>query len=163
MTTDHRALAAEVLARAEWLAQGGGDLAEAFLAHGRILALEPGQWVQAEGDDETGVLVVLKGGLQLFCKAPGDREVLIGQVGAGAALGQTTRFGGGPRLVTAIAAEDALVLQVGDRALSRIARDAPRLWEAVAALLYLQLRNLLELWATSPPCRRASGWRGASP
>ena len=157
MTTDHRALAAEVLARAEWLAQGGGDLAEAFLAHGRILALEPSQWVQAEGDDETGVLVVLKGGLQLFCKAPGDREVLIGQVGAGAALGQTTRFGGGPRLVTAIAAEDALVLQVGDRALSRIARDAPRLWEAVAALLYLQLRNLLELvgdLAALPPRER---------
>jgi len=157
MTTDDRALAAQILARSEWLRQGGGGLADAFLAHGRIVALTAGQWVQAEGDDETGVLVVLKGGLQLFCKASGDREVLIGQIGAGAALGQTTRFGGGPRLVTAIAAEDALVLQVGDRALSRIARDAPGLWEAVAALLYLQLRNLLELvgdLAALPPRER---------
>lgn len=170
MPTDDRALAAEILARSAWLGQGGAELAEAFLAQGRIVALRPGQWVQAEGDDETGVLVVLKGGLQLFCKAPGDREVLIGRIGAGAALGQTTRFGGGPRLVTAIAAEDALVLQVGDRALGRIARDAPRLWEAVAALLYLQLRNLLELvgdLAALPPrerlARRLALMAGAAP
>ena len=157
MTSDDRALAAEILARAQWLGQGGGDLADAFLAHGRIVALTAGQWAHAEGDDETGVLVVLKGALQVFCKAPGDREVLINQIGPGAALGQTTRFGGGPRLVTAIAAEDALILQVSDRALSRIARDAPGLWEAVSALLYLQLRNLLDLvgvLAALPPRER---------
>lgn len=154
---DDRALAADILARSAWLGQGGGGLADAFLAQGRFVALTAGQWVQAEGDDETGVLVVLKGSLQLYCKAPGDREVMIGRIAAGAALGQTTRFGGGPRLVTAIAAEEALVLQVGDRALGRIARDAPRLWEAVSALLYLQLRNLLELvgdLAALPPRER---------
>lgn len=156
-TAADRALAAAVLARSDWLGQGGGGLVEAFLAHGRLVPLQPGQWVQAEGDDETGVLVVLKGALQIYCKAPGDREVLINQIGPGAALGQTTRFGGGPRLVTAIAAEDSLVLQVSDRALSRIAHDAPRLWEAVSALLYLQLRNLLEMvgaLAALPPRER---------
>lgn len=142
---DDRALAAAVLARSDWLGPGGDDLADAFLAHGRLVSLAAGQWAHAEGDDETGVLVVLRGALQIYCKAPGDREVLINQIGPGAALGQTTRFGGGPRLVTAIAAGDALVLQVSDRALSRIAHDAPRLWEAVSALLYLQLRNLVEL------------------
>lgn len=156
-SADDRALAAAVLARSEWLGQGGRELADAFLAHGRFVPLTAGQWAHAEGDDEAGVLVVLRGALQIYCKAPGDREVLINHIGVGAALGQTTRFGGGPRLVTAIAAEDALVLQVSDRALSRIAHEAPRLWEAVSALLYLQLRNLLELvgaLAALPPRER---------
>lgn len=147
MTPDDRALAAEILGRAQWLAQGGPELAPLFLAHGRFVPLAAGQWAHGEGDEATGVLVVLRGALHLYCKAAGDREVLFNQANAGAALGQTTRFGGGPRLVTAIAAEDSLILQVSDRALSRIAQDAPGLWEAVSALLYLQLRNLLELLA----------------
>jgi len=147
MSPDDRALAAATLRASDWLTQGGRDLVEPFLAHGRVVDLAAGQWVQAEGDDETGLLVVLSGALQLFCKAPGDREVLFGQVTAGYALGQTIRFGGGPRLITAIAADDSRILQVSDRALSRIAAEAPRIWEAVAALLYLQLRNLLEFVA----------------
>lgn len=169
-SADDRDLAAAILARSAWVGQGGGGLADLFLSHGRFVALTPGQWVQAEGDDETGLLVVLRGALQLYCQAPGDREVLIGRIGAGAALGQTTRFGGGPRLVTAIAAEDATILQVSDRALGRIAREAPRLWEAVSALLYLQLRNLLELvgdLAALPPrerlARRLALMAAASP
>jgi CRP-like cAMP-binding protein len=147
MSVEDRELAATILQNSAWLAQGGGGLVDAFLAHGRVRSLSAGQWAQAEGDDETGVLVLLSGVLELFCKAPGDREVLIGHLLPGAALGQTTRFGGGPRLVTAICQADARVLQVSDRALSRIATDAPHVWEAVSALLYLQLRNLLEMVA----------------
>jgi len=157
MTPDDRALAAAALRASSWLGEGGHDLVELVLAHGRVVGLSAGQWIQAEGDDETGILILLSGGLQVFCKAPGDREVLIGHVPPGAALGQTTRFGGGPRLVTAIAYEDSRILQVSDRALSRIAAEAPRVWEAVSALLYLQLRNLLELvaeLAALPPRER---------
>jgi CRP-like cAMP-binding protein len=157
MSPEDRALAERCLHRAEWLRQGGPELVEAFLAHGRVLRLAPGQWVQAEGDDETGVLVLLEGVLQIYCQAPGDREVLISQLPQGAALGQTTRFGGGPRLVTAISQSESRILQVSDRALSRIAQASPRVWEAVAALLYLQLRNLLEMvaeLAALPPRQR---------
>ncbi|MDZ4374183.1 MAG: Crp/Fnr family transcriptional regulator [Phenylobacterium sp.] len=157
MSPDDRILAETCLRRAEWLRQGGPELVDAFLAHGRIVALGPGQWVQAEGDDEAGVLVLLDGALQLYCQAPGDREVLIGQLPPGAALGQTTRFGGGPRLVTAICRTESRLLQVSDRALGRIAQTTPRVWEAVSALLYLQLRNLLEMVAeltAMPPRER---------
>lgn len=141
-----RSLAEAILRRSAWL-DGRQDLVAAILAHGRVVRLSPGQWAQAEGDDESGVLVVLSGSLELYCKAPGEREVRISQVGAGVALGQTTRFGGGPRLLTAICREPATLLQVSDRTLSRIAQDAPRIWEAVSALLYLQLRNLLQMVA----------------
>lgn len=153
------ALAETLLRRAAWL-EGRRELVAPILAHGRIVRLAPGQWAQAEGDDEAGVLVVLTGALELYCKAPGDREVRIGQALPGVALGQTVRFGGGPRLLTAICREPAAVLQVSDRALSRIAHEAPRIWEAVAALLYLQLRNLLnlvaELSALPPRARLAA-------
>ncbi|MBW8816460.1 MAG: Crp/Fnr family transcriptional regulator [Caulobacterales bacterium] len=148
-----------ILRRSAWL-EGRHELVAPILAHGRVVRLLPGQWAQAEGDDEAGVLVVLSGTLELYCKAPGDREVRIGQAGPGVALGQTVRFGGGPRLLTAICRDAATVLQVSDRALSRIAQDAPRIWEAVAALLYLQLRNLLhmvaQLTALPPRARLAA-------
>jgi CRP-like cAMP-binding protein len=157
MDSEERALAVRMLREAAWLGQGRGDLIEPILAHARILRLSAGQWAQAEGDDEAGVLLVLSGSVQLLCQAPGDREVLIGQAGPGVAIGQTTRFGGGPRLVTVICQEDCRLLQLSDRALGRIARSAPHVWEAVAALLYLQLRNLLQLLAETaalPPRQR---------
>jgi CRP-like cAMP-binding protein len=159
MDPSDRAQAEAALRRSAWL-DGRHDLVEPILVHGRLVRLSPGQWAQAEGDDESGLVVVLSGSLELYCKAPGDREVRIGQVGPGVALGQTVRFGGGPRLLTAICREPAALLQVSDRALTRIAHEAPRIWEAVAALLYLQLRNLIsmvaELAALPPRARLAA-------
>jgi CRP/FNR family transcriptional regulator, cyclic AMP receptor protein len=157
MDSNERDQAIAILRRANWLGEGREDLIERFLDQGRIVRLAAGQWAQAEGDDETGVFVVLSGAVQTLCKAPGGREVLIGLGGPGLALGQTARFGGGPRLVTVICHEDCVLLQVSDRALARIAHDAPRVWEAVAALLYLQLRGLVQLLAETtalPPRQR---------
>ena len=157
MDPGDRALAAAILRDAAWLGEGRQDLVEPMLTHGRILRLAAGQWAQAEGDDQTGLLVVLSGAVQLLCRAPGDREVLFGHAPAGVAIGQTMRFGGGPRLVTVICQEECRLLEVSDRALSRIAAETPRIWEAVAALLYLQLRNLLQMIAEAaalPPRQR---------
>lgn len=152
-----RARALAILRVSPWLGDGRDTLMESLLSHGRIVRLSAGQWAQAEGDDETGVLVVLSGSVQTLCQASGGREVLIGQGGAGLALGQTNRFGGGPRIVTVICHEDCVLLQVSDRALARIGQEQPRVWEAVAALLYLQLRGLAQLLAETialPPRQR---------
>lgn len=151
-----RAKAEAFLAGSPWIPGRDRSLVDAILEHGRILSLAPGQWAQGEGDDEAGVLLILQGTVQMLCQAPGDREILIGQAGPGVALGQTLRFGGGPRLVTVICVAPALVLQASDRALARIAVDHPAIWEAVAALLYLQLRGLLTLLAQAalPPRQR---------
>jgi CRP/FNR family transcriptional regulator, cyclic AMP receptor protein len=153
---DTRDEAARLLRRIAWPGEAWADLIGPLLAHGRIVDLAAGQWIQAEGDDQTGVLVVLSGGIQMLCKAPGDREVLISQAGQGAALGQTARFGGGPRLLTVICREDSRLLLVSDRALARIGAETPRIWEAVAGLLYNQLRDLLQIVteATALPPRQ---------
>jgi CRP/FNR family cyclic AMP-dependent transcriptional regulator len=155
MDTADRARITDILAASSWLR--GNDLIDPILTHGRLVRLKAGQCAQAEGDDDTGLLVVVEGAIQMLCQAPGGREVMIGQGGPGVAIGQTLRFGGGPRLVTVICAADSLVLQVSDRALGRIAQEHPRIWEAVAALLYLQLRGMVMLAAEAialPPRQR---------
>ncbi len=145
MTDADRAQARAILTKAGWLAGLTERLVEPILTHGRLGHLQPGQWAQAEGDDETGLLVVIEGQVQMLCKAPGDREVLLGQGGKGWAQGQAARFGGGPRIVTVVSVGRSVVLQVTDRALGRIAAETPEIWQAVAALLYVQMRSLAQL------------------
>lgn len=156
MTEDGR-LALEVLGKAVWLTPHGEGLAGALLAEGSLAWLEAGRWAQAEGDEQAGMLVVIDGVLDLYCEAPGDRELRFNQIGAGAALGQSASFGGGPRLVTAVCVEPSLLLRVSDAGLERIARSQPQIWRAMASLVYLQLRFTLHLAAGAialPPRQR---------
>ena len=146
-----------MLARAGWLTGHAPGLAEELLRHGRLVRFAAGQWAQAEGDAETGLFVVIAGAVQLYCQAPGDREVLVGHAEAGAAVGQTMRFGGGPRLVTAICVAPSLLLTVADAALERIGRTRPDIWRAVASLVYAQLRATVRMAAENaalPPRQR---------
>ena len=159
MARTDRDRAEAILRGSAWLQGQPDDLIEALLAQGRLVRLNAGEWVQAEGDDETGVTVVVEGAVQILCQAPGDREVLIGQVPAGVALGQTMRFGGGPRLVTLVCVAPTVLLRISDHVLARIAADRPQVWEAVSALLYLQLRNLLQMLSQAvalPPRERVA-------
>lgn len=155
--SEDRDQALRLLGVARWLETYPPGLAEALVAEGALSRLRAGQWAQAEGDEETGLMVVIEGAVDLFCQAPGDREVRISHAGAGAALGQTMRFGGGPRLVTAVCAEPSLLLRVSDAGLERIARLRPDIWRAVATLVYFQLRNALQMAAevaALPPRQR---------
>ncbi|MDP3855668.1 Crp/Fnr family transcriptional regulator [Phenylobacterium sp.] len=156
MTQDSE-IALALLRASRWLAPYPQGLAQALIAEGALARLAAGQWAQAEGDEETGLMVVVEGAVDLYCQAPGDREVRVGHAGAGAALGQTMRFGGGPRLVTAVCAEASLLLRISDTGLERIARHRPDVWRAVAALVYLQLRSALQTaaeLAALPPRQR---------
>ncbi|MBT9473279.1 MAG: Crp/Fnr family transcriptional regulator [Pseudomonadota bacterium] len=155
--SEDRDKALALLHAARWLGAYPAGLAEALVAEGALAHLGAGQWAQAEGDEETGLMVVIEGAVDLFCQAPGDREVRISHAGAGAALGQAMRFGGGPRLVTAVCAEPSLLLRVSDAGLERIARLRPDIWRAVATLVYFQLRNALQMAAevaALPPRQR---------
>ena len=155
--SDDRRLALDVLSAAGWLAPYGPALAEALLAEGQLARLAAGRWAQAEGDEETGLLAVIEGAVDLYCQAPGDRQVRFNQAGPGAALGQSVAFGGGPRIVTAVCAQDSLLLRVSDAGLERIARTRPEIWRALAGLVYLQLRGAVHLAADAislPPRQR---------
>ena len=127
------------LKRGRWFAGLDPKLAEALVAAGRVRALDEGQWIYSEGDEEPGLCLVIDGVLRLEASAGADRGVLLALVGAGQAIGQSRRFGGGRRIVTARAQRASHVLLVPDVALPRIADEAPGAWAAVIALLYDQL------------------------
>ena len=127
------------LQRGRWFAGLDPKLAEALVAAGRVRALDEGQWIYSEGDAEPGLCLVIDGVLRLEASAGADRGVLLGLVGAGQAIGQSRRFGGGRRIVTARAQRASQVMLVPDAALPQIADRAPGVWAAVIALLYDQL------------------------
>lgn len=146
-----------MLAQAPWLRGAPAELPPALAAHGRLARFAAGSWVHAEGDAETGLFLVVEGAVQLFCQAPGGREVLIGLAGEGATIGQAARMGGGPRMLTAICVEPSLLLLISDSALDRVGRTHPELWRAIASLLYTQLNALLRIVADNialPPRQR---------
>ena len=87
-------LALEVLSTSDWLKDYPGALVRQLVAEGRLVRLNVGEWAQAEGDDRSGLFVVIDGSLHSFCAAPGGRAVMIGVVGAGAVLGHATRYSG---------------------------------------------------------------------
>jgi len=146
--------ALEIVAAIPWFTAQPPALRAALLQAGRLSRRSAGEWLHGEGDEETGVLAVVEGGLKLYSQAPGGREVLFGLLPAGTVIGQSAAFGGGPRIVTAIASSASVVFTLSDRALRQVAASQPGLWEALSALVYGQLRNatqgLAEVLALKP-------------
>ena len=147
MRQEQRNLALEVLSASEWLKGYSGALAQQLVTEGRLARLNVGEWAQAEGDDRSGLFVVIDGSLHSFCAAPGGRAVMIGVVGAGAALGHATRYSGGPRLVTAVCVEPSLLLEVSEASLERVALQFPEVWRAIAGFAYANTRRALQMAA----------------
>lgn len=140
-------LALEVLSASDWLKDYPGPLVRQLVAEGRLVRLNAGEWAQAEGDDRSGLFVVVDGSLHSFCAAPGGRAVMIGVVGAGAVLGHATRYSGGPRLVTAVCVEPTLLLEVSEASLERVAVQFPEVWRAIAGFAYANTRRSLQMAA----------------
>lgn len=130
-----------------WFAGQAPEQAAALIKAGRLIRRSAGEWLHGEGDEETGLLAVVEGRLKLYCQAPGEREVLIAVLPPGAVMGQSATFGGGPRLLTVIAAADSIVFTLSDRALRQTAVDHPGVWRDLAGLLYMQLGAILQLVA----------------
>ena len=147
MNQDEQNLALEVLGSSEWLKSYPEALHRQLVAEGRIVRLGAGAWAQAEGDDRHGLFVVIGGSLHSYCAAPGDRAVMIGIVGPGSVLGHTTRYSGGPRLVTAVCVEPSILLEISEAAIDRIAAQFPEVWRAIAGFAYGHTRRALQMAA----------------
>jgi len=154
-----RARAEKILARSPWFARQPAGLRRALLASAQISTVEAGQWIYGTGDALNGLYGVLQGSAHLTL-ATGDADMLIEIVQAGQLFGQAARFGGGPRLVTAIAGERSTLLHVPDHALAEIARSEAGVWRSFTELLYGQLASALALAAAMirlpPPARVAA-------
>lgn len=136
-----------VLQNSDWLQAYPEKLSQQLVAEARMVKLGVGEWAQAEGDDRSGLFIVIDGSLHSYCAAPGDRAVMIGVIGAGTVLGHATRYSGGPRLVTAVCVEPCLLLEVSENALDRIASEFPEVWRAIAGFTYSHTRRALRMAA----------------
>jgi CRP/FNR family cyclic AMP-dependent transcriptional regulator len=149
--------AAAALDLCPWLDGHGADLRRLLLARGRLRRFSRGQWAFGEGDDTGGIFTVVDGIFQLYAQSIGDREVLLNQLTRASTIGQSARFGGGPRLVTAVSLGDSLALQVDDETLAAIGEQQPLIWKALASLHYIQLRGMVRMiaeFASLPPRQR---------
>ena len=150
----------EQIARIPWFAALDEAVRAELIRRGRLEQRSGGEWLYGEGDEKTGLVAVLEGGLYLHSEAPGGQEVLVSRLSKGGVLGQSIAFGGGPRLLTAICAVDSRLFLLSDRALREAAGAHPTLWMSLSALLYEQLgeavRTVAEFVALKPRQRMIS-------
>ena len=132
----------------------------ALAAAARHRRLAAGQWVYGEGDETTGLVLILHGLLRLEASVGARHNVLVGVARAGSALGQAQRQGGGPRIVTARAGPASEVVTIADAALDHIGATVPQLWRAVSERVYVQLdasvHGLAQMLALPPRARIAA-------
>ena len=149
----------DLLLSNRWFARQPHGLQVALAGAGRTTSLAPGQWIYGEGDEATGLVMVLDGLLRLEATV-GERIVLVGVARTGGSFGQSQRRGGGPRIVTARAGPASRVVTVSDAALERIGADLPTVWQAVSQLVYAQLdasvHGLAQMLALAPRARIAA-------
>lgn len=140
---------AQILMRSGWFAGLPPRLRALLLDRARISQVAPGQWIYGTGDALNGLYGVLDGAVHLLLTLPDGETRLLDIVQSGQLFGQAARFGGGPRLVTALAGAPSRLLFVPDHALGEIARAEPDVWRNFTALLYGQLAAALQLAAAS--------------
>lgn len=147
MRSTEQELALSVLRRAEWLKDYPPQIAENLVSEGQLVNLDIGEWAQAEGDDRSGLFIVIDGLLHSYYAPMGDRVIMVGFAEPGSVIGHATRYSGGPRHVTAVCAEPSTILEVSESALDRIAAESPEIWRAIASFAYNSMRNALRLAA----------------
>ncbi|MEO9461403.1 MAG: Crp/Fnr family transcriptional regulator [Marinomonas sp.] len=147
MNPHERKLTLSVLGASDWLKDYPEAMRAQLVDEGRMVHLGIGEWAQAEGDDRSGLFIVIDGALHSYCAAPGDRAVMIGAVAAGTVLGHATRYSGGPRLVTAVCVEPSALLEISEAALDRVAARFPEVWRAIAGFAYAHTRRTLRMAA----------------
>ncbi|MBN9558933.1 MAG: Crp/Fnr family transcriptional regulator [Alphaproteobacteria bacterium] len=133
------------LNRSRWFASQPESLKQALLARAQTSEIAAGQWIYGSGDELNGLYGVISGSVHLLVTASGQETRLLEIVPAGQFFGQAARFGGGPRLVTAIAGERSTLFFVPHQALREIAATQPDVWPNFTELLYGQLAAALIL------------------
>lgn len=133
----------EQLQVSKWFRQQPAALREAIAREGRVVALDAGQTAYLEGDEDTGLWIVLAGELRLLMSAGEDRAALFATAEPGALFGRSRVGGADTRIVTAVAGEPSRALLLSDGAMARIAADQPLMWRALAGALHSQLDGII--------------------
>lgn len=126
-----------------WYRRQPEALKSAIVQHGRVVTLAAWQTAYLEGDENTGLWIILAGELRLHMSAGHDASALFATARAGTLFGRSRVGGADARIVTAVAGEPSRALLLSDRAIERIAADHPAMWRALADALHMQLDTIL--------------------
>lgn len=126
-----------------WFTHQPAPLRAAMLVQMRRVSLAAGQTAYLEGDEDTGLWIVLDGLLRLELPVGDDRAALIGFMAGGSVFGRSRSGGAATRIVSARAARPTQALLLSDRAMERIATDHPHMWRALSEAVHGQLDTAL--------------------
>jgi len=135
------------LAHVLWFTHQPVALRAALLPHLRPVTLARGQMAYLEGDESTGLWIILDGLLRLEFPVGDDRVALVGLMPGGAVFGRSRSGGAGSRIVSARAAQRTHALLLSDIAMERIAASHPHMWRALSEAVHGQLDASLNLLA----------------
>lgn len=122
-----------------WFMHQPSALRTAMLVQMRRVTLAAGQIAYLEGDEDTGLWIVLDGLLRLELPVGDDRAALIGFMSGGNVFGRSRSGGAETRIVSARAARSTQAVLLSDRAMQRIAADHPHMWRALSEAVHGQL------------------------
>jgi CRP-like cAMP-binding protein len=105
--------------------------------------LARGEHLFHQGDPATGLYVVVHGEIQLVARSPSRGQRLTGVVGAGHSFGEPVMFLERAAVVDAVAATDALVLQLPKVAVFAEIERSPRFARRVIASLSQRIESLV--------------------
>jgi CRP/FNR family cyclic AMP-dependent transcriptional regulator len=145
------------------------DLDHAELAEVARLAepfgLPAGDLLFRQGDRAEQLYVLEAGRLEIVARLPGDREMLLSQVGAGDVLGELALVAGGTRTASARAVEPTRGLLISRDAFGRLRTilrpTGAAVMRRLSRVVYARLRALRLACRGDPPGRggRRAGWR----
>ena len=134
----------------------GDEAARQLVERSSVVELAPGEALFREGDPPGDLYVVLSGGLKVTCRAHSDIEVVVGEAGPGALVGEMSLLDRATRSASAHAAEPTALLQIDAGHFVELVNTAhPAAWvllRAVREQLVQRLRSVDERvdWVLDP-------------
>ena len=151
------------LSRHPWIAAQPAALVQAIHAEGRMIHLPTDAMAYLEGDEDSGLWLLLDGLMRLDMATGRDETVMIGMAARGGLFGRSRRGGlhsDTPiaRVVTARAMRPTAAFLLSDSAMARIGAREPAIWQALGQALQIQLDATLTgiMGLLLPPRRRVA-------
>jgi len=140
----NRALSLQTLQKGEWFNGLPEALRSSMLAAAKILRLESGQQLFAQGDPEHGLYAVVSGGVSISRQREDGKEALLTVIESPDWFGEITLFDRGCRTHAAIAVSKTVLVEVKGTVLDHILSEQPCFWRYFGQLMTLKMRLLLD-------------------
>lgn len=138
------AAAHAMLERSAWYQSVPAPLREALRKHGRVDALNAGEFLFMRGDAYDGLYCVLEGAMRLGAVCADGRETLLAVISVGHWFGEIALFDRGARTHDAYAVRDCSLFHVPGAALDALLHAEPAYWQVFGLLMTHKLRLAFE-------------------